>query len=336
MAVALYEPADIIRPGFPIHRQLGHYLQAATSGSDNKQKMLIIGCDARGQLPDGLNLSQHQYPGPLQLMPFVIATNDAHLAERFERSLAERGLVSSHSSQQLADTFDLTVSHVNFLSLLDLAALMRTQFEHAGFLPEWEVIETALYANQPQLRQHSRHGNEYYLYRHLVFSPFFSYDFWAKHGPGKQLPPNHRPKRWLRWLRHQRQAVAVMQTHGLDVRQYLPKTWPEPAEKICLGSIEQQVVSDDFFTEIHGAIDENDTVTVTEQHISGIGTVAYTLSQKNGRQLQHLYPLTEKALNSIPEHLQALFGQHLRLRVVNQLHTNENATALAGGWPENT
>ncbi len=332
LVAALYEPAELLQPGFPVHEHLLRYLQAATSGPENKGKLLTIGSNAAGELPEGLTQQPAPHPGPLLLMPFVLVTANESVADRFESQLMDRGLVSAQTQQLLSQALDTPIEHANFLSLLDLSAMMRTQFEHAGFLPEWEIIEAALLSQQPQLRQHSPCHNDYFLYQQLVFTPFFSYDFWATHGPGKALPADERRQGWLRWLQRQRQGVAVMQSHGLDVRQYLPRQWPESQQKICLGGINQQVVNEDFFTEIHAPIDETRGVTVTEQHIPGLGTVAYTLSQDNGRHLQHLYPLTPEALNTIPQHLQSLFGEHLRLNVVNELRTNPTAERLIGGW----
>ncbi len=333
IVAALYEPATLLQPGFPVHTRLLRYLQAATSGSENKQKLLTIGSNEHGQLPDGLQPAAAHHPGPLQVMPFVLTTTDAALADRFEQRLMDRGLISPRTQRQLATAWQTPVEHANFLSLLDLIAMMRTQFEHAGFLPEWEIIEAALLNAEPQCRQHSQQANDYFLYHDLLFTPFFSFDFWAQHGPGAKLDGQQRIRQWLHWLQRQRQAVAVMQAHGLDVRQYLPQQWPESAEKICLGGLNQQVVSEDFFTEIHGPIDAQQPVTVTEQHIPGLGTVVYTLSQDQGRQLQHLYPLTPEGLNAIPEHLQSLFGEHLRLNGVNALSTDSAAGRLTASWP---
>jgi len=332
LAAALYEPAELLQPGFALHEHLLRYLQAATSGAENKGKLLTIGTNARGELPEALEQNSSPRPGPLLLMPFVLTTADAGVSDRFESQLMDRGLLSARTTQQLSQALNTPIEHANFLSLLDLAAMMRAQFEHAGFLPEWEIIEAALLSEQPQLRQHSPFHNDYFLYRQMVFTPFFSYDFWAAHGPGREMSAKYRRQAWLGWLQHQRQAVAVMQSHGLDVRQYLPRQWPEPEQKICLGDINQQVVKEDFFTEIHSPIDESRGVTVTEQHIPGLGTVAYTLSQNNGSHLQHLYPLTPSALDAIPRHLQSLFGEHLRLNVVNELRTNKAAERLIGGW----
>ncbi len=332
LVAALYDPAEWLQPGFPRFTHLLQYLQAATSGEENKGTLLTIGCNTQGELPKGLETGPEHHLAPLLVLPFVLTTDDHHMAKRFEAQLMDRGLLSPRATQQLSQALGTPVEHANFLSLLDMAAMMRTQFEHAGFLPEWEVIETALFNQAPRLRQHSPFHNEYFLYQNMVFSPFFSFDFWTAHGPGATMGAHERSKGWLRWLQRQRQATAVMQAHGLDVRQYLPKRWPEPEEKICLGGINQQVVAEDFFTEIHAPIDENRVVTVTEHHVPGIGPVAWTLSQDEGQHLQHLYPLTPAAMNTIPEYLKSVFGSQLRLNVVNKLLTNKNRQRLIGGW----
>jgi hypothetical protein len=156
---AHYDPVEVLRPGWPLHRELGELaarapkdgaLADAPRGHDRTDaatgRIVAFGAhDAR--LPGALAPSADFLGGPLRLVPLLLEGDPGIVAEVgrvFERELLERGMAGADTALAAQAAFGLQVEHARYLTVHDLAAMMAMQYEHAGLAPLWPLLETAL------------------------------------------------------------------------------------------------------------------------------------------------------------------------------------------------
>ncbi|MFC5578738.1 hypothetical protein ACFPOA_12050 [Lysobacter niabensis] len=141
---AHYDPVELLRPGWALHRELDQL--AARAPGDASGRIIAFGAHEE-QLPGALAPSPDYFGGPLRLVPFVLG-GDAdvvtRVGDRFERELIERGMAGAQTALAAQDTFGLQVEHARYLTAHDLAAMTALQYEHAGLALLWPVLETAL------------------------------------------------------------------------------------------------------------------------------------------------------------------------------------------------
>ncbi|GAB3345012.1 hypothetical protein [Lysobacter tyrosinilyticus] len=141
---AHYDPVELLRPGWALHRELDQL--AARAPGDASGRVLAFGAHA-DQLPGALAPSADYFGGPLRLVPFVLGGDAAvvtGVGDRFERELIERGMAGAGTALAAQESFGLEIEHARYLTAHDLAAMTALQYEHAGLAPLWPVLETAL------------------------------------------------------------------------------------------------------------------------------------------------------------------------------------------------
>jgi hypothetical protein len=141
---AHYDPVELLRPGWALHRELDQL--AARAPGDASGRVVAFGAHD-GQLPGALAPSPDYFGGPLRLVPFVLG-GDASIVtgvgDRFERELIERGMAGAATALAAQEAFGLEIEHARYLTAHDLAAMTALQYEHAGLAPLWPLLETAL------------------------------------------------------------------------------------------------------------------------------------------------------------------------------------------------
>jgi len=293
----LYQSSEILQPGFPIHSQLRQYANAALKGENNRRNQLIIGAN-ESKLPKGLRHNKTAQMTPLLLMPFVIITENDESKEVFEKQLMHKGMGSVDLLQQLQQAIGLKIRHVNFMTVLDLAAMMHNHLQMAGFEPLWKILEQALFNQNPETKAKTPQHNEFYLSKKIVFTPFFSFMMWSNYGPGKNLDNNQ--EAYLHYTQVQRQHVATLKEHGLDVRQFVPtqETWPASEEHICFATLDQGRITGDFYHEIIRPLDNTKEMVVDKNDHPHLGVLFYQVSDgKEG--LEFYYPITDAGIKEI-------------------------------------
>lgn len=141
---AHYDPVELLRPGWALHRELDQL--SARAPGDAAGRIIAFGAHD-GQLPGALAPSPDHFGGPLRLVPFVLggdAQAVTRVGDRFERELIERGMAGAQTALAAQEAFGLQVEHARYLTAHDLAAMTALQYEHAGLAPLWPVLETAL------------------------------------------------------------------------------------------------------------------------------------------------------------------------------------------------
>jgi hypothetical protein len=141
---AHYDPVELLRPGWALHRELDQL--AARAPGDARGRIIAFGTH-EGELPGALAPSPDYYGGPLRLVPFVLSGESAVVArvgDQFERELIERGMAGPDTALAAQAAFGLQVEHARYLTAHDLAAMTALQYEHAGLAAIWPLLETAL------------------------------------------------------------------------------------------------------------------------------------------------------------------------------------------------
>ena len=148
---AHYDPVELLRPGWPLHRELEQLAARAPAGTaaDEGGRVIAFGTHT-GRLPGTLAPSPDFAGGPMRLVPVLlgVASGDtgvlARVGDRFERELLERGMAGAATALFAQEAFGLRVEHARYLTVHDLLAMTALQYEHAGLASLWPVLETAL------------------------------------------------------------------------------------------------------------------------------------------------------------------------------------------------
>ena len=224
---AHFDPIELLRPGWPLHRELDEL--AARAPRDpaaplDAGRVIAFGAHEQ-QLPGALSPSADYVGGPLRLVPFVLSGSAeviARVGDTFERDLLERGMAGADTALAAQDAFGLAVEHARYLTVHDLAAMMAMQYEHAGLAALWPLLETALLEPEgeawldalpePLVRYAAGEA------RIAMFTPAAWH---ARYAPDAPCDSEEGRERQYRLHRHfearQRQIAAVLAAHGVVV-----------------------------------------------------------------------------------------------------------------------
>lgn len=214
---AHFDPAEALRPGWPLHTRALQLLQRAP-GQARGPRVVGFGADARGEVPLPLRCDPDLRGGGLRVIPFVLrGAGTPAAATVLEAELLDRGMASAQAALALQDALGAALEHVRILSLHDLLAMTALQYRNAGLDPAWPLLEAALLepdaeawldqAPEPLARYA---GGEV---RIALLDP----PAWQ----ARNAPAEREPARLQRGFEHfqarQRQLAAVLGAHGVPV-----------------------------------------------------------------------------------------------------------------------
>jgi hypothetical protein len=219
---AHYDPVELLRSGWPLHRELDAL--AARAPGAGRARVIAFGAHD-GKLPGDLTPSADFAGGPLRLVPFVLGGDPSKVApvgELFEHELLETGMAGAATALAAQSMFGLKVEHARYLTVHDLAAMTSLQYEHAGLAPVWPLIETALLAPsaeawldappEPLIR---------YVDGEARIALFSTQAWQQRYAPQTDCHSEASRERAYRQHAHfearQRQLAAVLQAHGVMV-----------------------------------------------------------------------------------------------------------------------
>jgi len=224
---AHYDPVELLRPGWPLHRELDELAARAPRGGLERDSGRIIAFGASGSvLPGTLAPSPDYLGGPLRLVPFVLKGAEdvvARVGDAFEHDLIEVGMAAADTALAAQAAFGLQVEHARFMTVHDLAAMTSIQYEHAGLAPLWPLLETALLHPgesawldaAPEPLVHYVNGEA----RIALMSPA-SWEQHYSHGVATTDDgQRERQQRLFQFFQgRQRQIAAVLGAHGISVQ----------------------------------------------------------------------------------------------------------------------
>jgi len=296
MAGALFDQTELLRPGFPVFGALEEILAASFQGQEFQPRLLSLGADD-GRLPRPELQPSEQVPlGVLLTLPLVVGGGPKgieSLGQAMEHRFMESGQLSAHSARALEAQFGIAVNHARFMTVTDLNAMLRLQLEHFGFLPLWQLLDTAI--NQPEetLAVEGRGGQQFKWDGRSVVAQFETFDQWATTGNGKALPAGDQAlaESYADWTREYRQFLTTLQAHGITVQQVLS----EDMEISGDASYAVETVSP------HGM---TDAAQVTEHSAGELGTIAVSLNSESSQ--RNYYPLEPRGLNRLHADVRAI------------------------------
>ena len=219
---AHYDVVELLRPGWPLHRELDQL--AARAPGDAGGRVIAFGAHD-DKLPGALTPQAEHAGGPLRLVPFVLggdAAIAARVGETLERDLMESGMAGAETALFAQEAFGLRVEHARYLTLHDLAAMMALQYEHAGLAPLWPVVEAALLA--PDAEEWLEQAPEpvvHYMDREAriaMFTPQAWRERYAADAAHASEGDCARLERGFAMFQaRQRQFAALLEAHGIPV-----------------------------------------------------------------------------------------------------------------------
>jgi len=217
---AHYDPVELLRPAWPLHRELDQLAARAPLAAHGAGRIIAFGAHD-DRLPGALPPSADFAGGPLRLLPFVL-TGDAALIARvgdaFERDLLERGMAGAGTALAAQDAFGLTIEHARYLTVHDLTAMTAMQYEHVGLAPLWPLIEAALLAPDSEEWLDAPPEPLLHYCGHEVRIALLSPSAWhARYAADLQADDARLERRFEQFQARQRQFSAVLGAHGVAV-----------------------------------------------------------------------------------------------------------------------
>ncbi len=156
---AHYDPAELLRPGWPLHAALDALAVRAPGALDralDDGRILAFGA-SDGALPGSVPTPDPDFAGgTMRMLPFVLrgdTTSHARVeqvGQALEEVLIDRGMAGAATALFAQQSFGARIEHARYLTVLDIAALMAMQYEHVGLALLWPLIEAALLAPEAQ------------------------------------------------------------------------------------------------------------------------------------------------------------------------------------------
>ena len=214
---AHFDPAEVLRPGWPVHRRL-HELRERAPGRNAGARIIGFGADVSGDIPQPLQADATLQGGVLRVLPLLLAGEGAaRVGEQLENVLVDRGMARAETALLAQDSFAARIEHARYLTVHDLAAMTALQYEHMGLAPLWTLIETALLAPSEQAWLDAPPEPLIHLTGGEARVALFSDDAWReRYAPGENDPDRLARMRGFFEARV-RQLAAVLEAHGIAV-----------------------------------------------------------------------------------------------------------------------
>lgn len=217
-AAAHFDPAEALRPGWPLHRRLDE-LRRRAPGRHDGPRVIAFGADEQGRVPQPLQADPALLGGSLRVLPFLLTgAGAADIGDTLERILFDRGMAGAETALFAQEAFGCRIEHARYLTLHDLAAMTALQYGHQGLEPLWPVLETALLAPREEFVLDAPPEP---LLRYVdgeAHIALFSPDAWRRryHGDAA-VGTESLARRFAHFEARQRQFAAVLQAHGVPV-----------------------------------------------------------------------------------------------------------------------
>ncbi len=214
---AHFDPAEALRPGWPVHRRVQELLQRAP-GRGQGARAIGFGADAAGEVPLPLHCDPALAGGGLRVLPFVLQGEDVEaVATVLEAELLDRGMASAGLALALQDGLGASIEHARLLSLHDLLAMTALQYENAGLAPLWTLLEAALLEPDAEAwldrapEPLARYGDG--EVRIALMDPVA----WHARNAPAEADAARLERGFALFQARQRQFAAVLGAHGIDV-----------------------------------------------------------------------------------------------------------------------
>ncbi len=316
---------QLLQPKFPVQKHITQYASAAFQGQLNEDQILSIGAsDTKNNealMPEGLQPEPSRQS--LLHFPFCLYTHDLALAERFEADLMHKGMVSPPTYALLSQQLQVGINHANYMTYLDLVAMMHNHYQQLGLSHLWQVVEMALVNNDPKTAIQTETNNHFYLVDHLLFTPFFSWPQFC------QYFATNDAEAYINWLMAQRLSLGAFAVHGLEIKPFKTQNWPpgdQQITKICLGEFEKNIITSSYWaqeTKLQTGSLASSVIHFTHPQAGVVAVLAKVPNQPR----TIYYPINPKGLTDIEQELRNQLGQGYA--TISREFTNEAQQLLS-------
>lgn len=219
LAAAHFDPAEVLRPGWPLHRQLQELHARAPRARG--ARVIAFGAGPDGAAPASLRCEDELRGGRLRVLPCLLAgaaQTVRAVGERLEAVLLDRGMAQADTALYAQDAFGARIEHARYLTVHDLAALTALQYRNQGLEPLWRVIETALLApGQPAGLDAPPEPLLRYVDGEARIALLPPAAWRRRYMPGHDADDPRLGRLYERFQARQRQFAAVLRAHGIEV-----------------------------------------------------------------------------------------------------------------------
>lgn len=216
---ALFDPAQLLRPGWPLFAELAVLYRRQRRG-DPLPAVIGFGAAGGRMASPLLEPEPGLGSGTLLLIPWLLIGDDPLVqatAARMEVDFTEHGLAGAAVALFLQQALGLQVAHARYMTRNDLCALTAIQLQHAQLDAIWLLLETALLAPAQTQFVRSAGGAPWCYLRGGVHGGAFGFSAWAA-GPGVALDAASRAEGFAGLLLDQRRVAALLCAHALAPR----------------------------------------------------------------------------------------------------------------------
>ena len=232
LLAGLFDPVELLRPGWPLHGELQRLIAQAPGAGMARviafgRGMAAPGGDADGataaddnESPANLRPDPAFAGGPLRLLPFVLrgdASLAAQVAEQLEAILIDTGMAGADTALLAQDAFGATIEHARYLTLHDLAAMTAMQYENVGLGALWPVLETALLSPGQECWLDQPPEPMVRLVDGQARIAMMDDDSWLalQSEENRNADPARIERGFVRFQMRQRQIAALLEAHGI-------------------------------------------------------------------------------------------------------------------------
>lgn len=310
LAGALFDPVELLRPGFPVWAtldELGRRVPRA-----GVAQVVAFGSH-EGHMPaQPLEPAPHYAGGPMRLLPLSLLAPlelAEGLSEQIEVQLVGRGEAGAHTADWLMRTLGVRLEHARYLSRNDLLALTCVQYEHVSLAPLWSLLEAALLTPYRAEEAISARGLvlHYENGRVLAQSPAA----WLAAQSGDATERAHD---FAGIVFELRQYAALLDAHALPLR-----LQSAPDGEGGAGWLLEPIAHAD---------PRHETPQLHAHEAPGLGVAAITVAQRGEgsrpRVLAHAYPLQPRALAPLLATLATRYGCAAELQATGRIVLDEH------------
>lgn len=221
VAAAHFDPAEVLRPGWPLHRRLDELHQRAPRHGEDT-RIVAFGADAAGTVPRPLAAEEPLRGGQLRVLPLVFAGEESMaqaVSDRMERTLLDRGMAGAQTALHAQEAFGARIEHARYLTVHDLAAMMALQYGNQGLDGLWNVVETALLRPGSTVTLDLPHEPLVHYTGGEARIALFSPDMWRERyaAQADRADASRLARRHALFEARQRMYADILRAHGVEV-----------------------------------------------------------------------------------------------------------------------
>ncbi|MCD9004928.1 hypothetical protein LDO31_01505 [Luteimonas sp. XNQY3] len=218
-AAAHFDPAELLRPGWPVHRRLEE-LRVRAPQAGQGPRIIAFGADAGGAVPLPFQSDPQLAGGRLRVLPYLFVGEPAAtgaVSAHMESMLLDLGMAQADTALCAQEAFGARIEHARYLTLHDLLAMTALQYRNQGLEPLWDMLETALLAPESEAWLDAPPEP---LLRHVdgeVRIAMLAPDDWRRRCAAGESDDDRLAKGFAMYEARQRQLSAVLQAHAVPV-----------------------------------------------------------------------------------------------------------------------